>query len=68
MIIDEYDLDEYTRDELIEIILEQNNDIIDLELELKELKKENTEKSAKEYEENKCLVSTLLTNLVKEVE
>ena len=58
----------FTREELEEIIREQEEYIADLEFEIAELKQRTSEKIAKDFDENKCLVATLLINLVKEVE
>lgn len=68
MIIDEYDLSEYTRDELIEVIRNQDDYIAELEYEIKKLERKISDKIGKDYDENKCLVADLLTNLVNEVE
>lgn len=56
-----------SKEELLEIIVSQDEYITKLENEIEELKKEQHDKSSQDYEDNRNLVSDLLTNLAKGV-
>lgn len=62
------DYDDYSREELIHIILNQNDYISELENKIDNLQDERDSKSARDLEANRILTSELLTNLVKEID
>ncbi len=57
-----YDLSQY---EMVELVLDLEDYIYSLEYEIKQLKKERTEKISKDYQDNKCVIANILVELVK---
>ena len=62
------DYDDYNREELIHIILNQNDYISELEGKIDKIQDEVNSKSARDLEANRMLTSELLTNLAKEID
>lgn len=58
--------DDYNREELINALLERDDYIDALESKIDRLKQEQSDKIAKDFEDNKRLASNIISNLVKE--
>ena len=58
--------DNYSREELISALLERDDYIDALENKINRLKQEQSDKIAKDFEDNKRLASNIIFNLIKE--
>jgi len=66
MFFTEKELYEFSQDELIDFIFSLYREINRLDEEISNIKQKNNDKINKDFEDNKKLVSNLLTNIVQQ--